>query len=86
VLDVNDRALRDIEVVINAKRHIKYKTGFDITVASELMAIFCLSNDVKEMTHRIDNIIVAYSLAKKPIYVKDFCITGALMKILQNAL
>jgi formate--tetrahydrofolate ligase len=50
------------------------------------MAIFCLSNDVEEMQDRINNIIVAYSVDNKPIYVKHFNITGALMKILQNAL
>jgi formate--tetrahydrofolate ligase len=65
---------------------LKYQTGFDITVASELMAIFCLSNNVKELENRINNIIVAYSINNKPVYVKDFNITGAILKILKNAL
>jgi formate--tetrahydrofolate ligase len=85
-MDVNDRALRMIEVNINPTKNIKYQSGFDITAASELMAIFCLANDEKELCHRIDNIIVAYTKNQKPIYVKDLCITGAIIKILHNAL
>ncbi|GHU26279.1 hypothetical protein FACS1894152_0530 [Bacilli bacterium] len=86
MLDVNDRALRNIEVTIDAKQNLKYRSGFDITVASELMAIFCLSNNVQELQERINNIIVAYSTQNQPIYVKDFNITGAIFKILKNAL
>ncbi|GHU31984.1 hypothetical protein FACS1894166_04440 [Bacilli bacterium] len=86
MLDVNDRALRNVEITIDAKQNLKYQSGFDITVASELMAIFCLSNNVQELRERINNIIVAYSTQNKPIYVKDFNITGAILKILKNAL
>jgi formate--tetrahydrofolate ligase len=50
------------------------------------MAIFCLSNSVKELQERINKIIVAYSINDKPIYVKDLKISGAIMKILNNAL
>jgi len=85
VLDVNDRSLREVEITINAKKGLKYKSGFDITVASEIMAIFCLSNDVEEMKERISNIIVAFSKDNKPIYVKDLGIVGAIMKILKDA-
>jgi formate--tetrahydrofolate ligase len=67
-------------------KHIKYRTGFDITAASELMAIFCLANNHQELEKRIDKIIVAYTKSRKPIYVKDFGITGAVIKILKNAL
>jgi formate--tetrahydrofolate ligase len=85
-MDVNDRAVREIEVTINAKKNIKYKTGFDITAASELMAIFCLSNSIDEMKERINNIIVAFNNNGKPIYVRDFNIINAIMKILQMAI
>jgi formate--tetrahydrofolate ligase len=86
VLDVNDRALREIEVTINPKKNIKYKSGFDITVASEIMAVFCLAKDVNDLTDRINNILIAYSNKSKPIYVKDLKITGAIMKILKDAI
>jgi formate--tetrahydrofolate ligase len=84
-VDVNDRSLREIEVTINAKKGIKYKSGFDITVASELMAIFCLAVDLNDLKTRISNIIVAFSLKNEPIYVKDLGIVNALMKILTDA-
>jgi formate--tetrahydrofolate ligase len=86
VLDVNDRSLREIDVTIDARHNLKYQTGFDITAASELMAIFCLANNQNELEERINKIIVAYTKNKKPIYVKDLNITGAILKILQNAL
>jgi formate--tetrahydrofolate ligase len=85
-MDINDRALRNINVTIDKQKNIVYQSGFDITAASEIMAIFCLSNTPKEMQERIDNIIVAYSKTNKPIYVKDLKITNAIMKILENAI
>ncbi|MDR1991610.1 MAG: formate--tetrahydrofolate ligase [Mycoplasmataceae bacterium] len=86
VLDVNDRSLRNIEIVIDAIKKTKYYSGFDITAASELMAIFCIANNEQELIQRINNIIVAYTTNDQPVYVKDLHITGAIMKILQNAL
>jgi formate--tetrahydrofolate ligase len=86
VVDVNDRSLREIEVTINPKKNIKYKSGFDITVASELMAIFCLATSEKDLIKRIENIIVAFSKSNKPIYVKDLQIVNAIMKILAYAI
>ena len=86
VLDVNDRSLRKINIVIDDKKNIKYETGFDITAASEIMAIFCLSNTINEMHERINKIIVAYSTSNKPIYVKDLKISNAIMKILADAI
>jgi formate--tetrahydrofolate ligase len=85
-LDVNDRSLRNIEIVIDAIKKTKYYSGFDITAASELMAIFCIANNEQELIQRINNIIVAYTTNDQPVYVKDLHITGAIMKILQNAL
>jgi formate--tetrahydrofolate ligase len=73
-------------VTIDSKHNIEYQTGFDITAASELMAIFCLANGQNELEDRINKIIVAYTKETKPIYVKDLQITGAIIKILQNAL
>jgi len=86
VLDINDRSLREVEITINPKKNIKYKTGFDITVASELMAIFCLAKNEQDLKERVENIIVAYSLQDTPIYVKDLNISGAIIKILQDAI
>lgn len=86
VLDINDRSLRNVEITIDHQKNIIYKSGFDITAASEIMAIFCLSNTPQEMHERINNIIVAYSTSNKPIYVKDLKITNAIMKILEGAI
>jgi formate--tetrahydrofolate ligase len=78
--------LREIEVTINAKKNIKYKSGFDITVASELMAIFCLATSIEDLKKRISNIIVAFTKEDKPVYVKDLKIVNALLKILTGAI
>jgi formate--tetrahydrofolate ligase len=86
VLDVNDRSLREIEVVINGKKNLKYKTGFDITVASELMAIFCLATSNEDLKNRIGRIIIAFTKDNKPIYVNDLEITNAVIKILTDAI
>ncbi|GMO13493.1 MAG: formate--tetrahydrofolate ligase [Mycoplasmoidaceae bacterium] len=86
VLDVNDRSLRKIEVNIGGKNNIKYTSGFDITVASEIMAIFCLATNELDLKNRISNIIVAYTKDEKPIYVKDLQIVGAILKILKDAI
>ncbi|MDR2821750.1 MAG: formate--tetrahydrofolate ligase, partial [Mycoplasmataceae bacterium] len=86
VVDVNDRSLREIEVTIGGKNNIKYKSGFDITVASELMAIFCLATSEADLKTRISNIIVAFSKTEKPIYVQDLGIVNALLKILKDAI
>jgi formate--tetrahydrofolate ligase len=85
-LDVNDRALRHVNITIDSQKKITYQSGFDITAASEIMAIFCLSNSVDEMRKRIENIIVAHSTNNKPIYVKDLKIVNAIIKILEDAI
>jgi formate--tetrahydrofolate ligase len=86
VLDVNDRSLREIEITINAKKNIKYKSCFDITVASELMAIFCLSLNEQDLSDRLNEILIAYNLKNEPIYLKQLGITNALIKILKDSL
>ncbi len=85
VVDMNDRGLRQITVTIDPKKNITYKTGFDITAASELMAIFCLSKNIDELTNKINNIVVAYTKDNKPVCVKQLGITNAILKILHTA-
>ena len=70
VVDLNDRALRKIEINLEKlKANTPRNDSFDITVASEVMAIFCLSNSIQELEEKIGNITVAYSKDKKPIYL-----------------
>lgn len=85
-LDMNDRALRQIEVALGNKNGTPRKDGFCITVASELMAIFCLAKDEKDFKDRINNIIVAYNFDDEPIYLKDLRISSAIMKLMREAL
>lgn len=82
VMDMNDRSLRSIIVTIN--KQTSYNTRFDITSACELMTIFCLSKDKDDFENRLNNIIVAYSKANKPIYVKDLHITKAILSIMED--
>ncbi|MDE7434174.1 MAG: formate--tetrahydrofolate ligase [Mycoplasmoidaceae bacterium] len=82
---MNDRGLRNITVNVDLKKNISYKSGYDITAASELMAIFCLAKNLDDLKERINNILVAYSKTNKPIYVKDLGIVNAILKILKYA-
>ena len=87
VVDMNDRALRFIN--INTKgvaKDFPREDGFDITVASEVMAIFCLANDLKDLEKRIGNITVAYNKNKKPIYAKDLNAQGPMTVLLKEAI
>jgi formate--tetrahydrofolate ligase len=86
VIDLNDRALRKIEINLeNLKSNIPRNDSFDITVASEVMAIFCLSNSIKELEEKIGNITVAYSKDKKPVYAKDLKAEGPMTVLLKEA-
>ena len=87
VLDMNDRALRFININTKgvAKDFIR-EDGFDITVASEVMAIFCLANDLKDLEERIGNITIAYSKDNKPIFAKDLNAHGPMTVLLKEAL
>jgi len=86
-LDMNDRELREIEIGLGSSINgVKRIDGFEITVASELMAILCLSEDESDFRRRINNIIVAYSFSNTPIYLKDLKISNAIMKLMKNAL
>ncbi len=87
VLDMNDRALRFIN--INTKgiaKEFGREDGFDITVASEVMAIFCLSNDLSDLEKRIGNITIAYDINNKPIYAKDLNAQGPMTVLLKEAI
>lgn len=85
-LDMNDRALRDISVAIKKAHGIKRNESFQITVASELMAIMCLANDENDFLNRINKIIVAYTYDNKPILLKDLAVSHAVMKLMKRAL
>ena len=86
VVDMNDRALRDITVALGGVGNGYPRTdGFDIVVASEVMAIFCLSNSVGEMKERLGNIVVAYTREHKPIRARDLNAHGAMTVLLKDA-
>ncbi len=87
VMDMNDRALRDIVVSLGGVSNgFPRQTGFDITVASEVMAILCLSNDLEDLQKRLGDIVVAYTRAKAPIYARDIKADGAMTVLLKDAM
>jgi formate--tetrahydrofolate ligase len=87
VLDMNDRALRDITVGLGGTANgYPRQDGFDIVVASEVMAIFCLSTSLEDLRTRLGNIVVAYSKDLKPIRAKDLQGHGAMTVLLKDAL
>jgi formate--tetrahydrofolate ligase len=87
VVDLNDRALRIIKINLQKlKNNIPRDDGFDITVASEVMAIFCLSNNLKELEEKIGNITIAYTKDEKPIYAKDLKAQGPMTVLLKDAI
>ncbi|MBN8632461.1 MAG: formate--tetrahydrofolate ligase [Rhodobacterales bacterium] len=87
VMDMNDRALRDIVVNLGGVSNgFPRQTGFDITVASEVMAILCLSNDLEDLQKRLGDIVVAYTREKKPIYCRDIKADGAMTVLLKDAM
>jgi len=87
VMDMNDRSLRSININLGGVANgFPREDGFDITVASEIMAIFCLSNDLKDLEKRIGNITIAYTRDKKPIYAKDLKAHGPMTVLLKDAI
>ena len=87
VVDLSDRALRKIEINLEKlKANTPRNDSFDITAASEVMAIFCLSNSVLELEEKIGNITIAYSKDKKPIYAKDLKAQGPMTVLLKEAI
>lgn len=86
VLDVNDRSLRYIVSGLNGSSNgIPTETGFDITPASEIMAIFCLSVSLTDLRSRIENILVGYKYDNSPFYVKDLGVAGSIVALLKDA-
>ncbi len=87
VVDMNDRALRDIIVGLGGVNNsVPHESGFDITVASEVMAVFCLSESLKEMKERFGRIIVGYTREKKPITAADLKAHGAMTALMKHAI
>jgi formate--tetrahydrofolate ligase len=87
VMDMNDRALRDIVVSLGGVANgFPRQTGFDITVASEVMAILCLSKDLTDLQKRLGNIVVAYRRDKSPVYCRDIKADGAMTVLLKDAM
>ena len=87
VLDLNDRALRHVVVGLGGKAHgVPRETGFDITVASEMMAILCLADGLEDMKKRLGRIVVAYNYDGEPVRADDLKITGALTLLFKDAI
>ncbi len=88
VIDMNDRSLRNILVGLEGRglNGVIREDGFEITAASEIMAILCLSNDLKDLKEKIGNILIGYDSLKKPIKVKDIGVQGAMTALLKNAI
>lgn len=87
VLDVNDRSLRNIVTGLGAKTDgITMQSGFDITPASEIMAILCLACDVEDLRRRIENILLGFTYEGKPFTVKDLGVAGAITVLLKDAI
>ncbi len=87
VLDLNDRALRNIVCGMGGKAHgVPRETGFDITVASEMMAILCLAADLDDMKQRLGKIVVAYTRSGRPVRADELGVTGALTLLFKDAI
>jgi len=87
VIDMNDRALREITCSLGGPANgFPREAGFDITVASEVMAIFCLANDIDDLRERLGNVIVAYTRDRKPIRGRDIKAHGAMTALLKDAI
>ncbi|MCA0132915.1 formate--tetrahydrofolate ligase [Winogradskyella alexanderae] len=87
VLDMNDRALRRIIVGLGGTSFgIPRETGFDITAASEIMAILCISKDLVDLKKRLGEIFIGYTYTKKPIFAKDLKVAGAMAALLKHAI
>ena len=86
-IDLNDRQLRMIETGLSGEKNIEpRKDGFNITVASEIMAILCLSNNIKELKENLGNIIIGYNEKDEPVYAKDLNAQGAMAALLKDAI
>lgn len=87
VMDMNDRSLRNIVVGLGGKPNgFLREDGFMITVASEVMAILCLSKDLMDLKERMGNILIAYNLSGEPVYCKDLKVEGAMAMLMKDAI
>lgn len=87
VLDINDRALRHVVIGLGGVvQGIPREDGFDITVASEMMAILCLAKDIADLKKRLGQIVIGYTFTKEPVTVDDLGVTGAIALLLKDAL
>lgn len=84
VMDVNDRALRSLQTSVG--KPAQRSTGFDITAASEVMAILCLSESLADLRERLDRIVIGFTPEGEPVFAKECHITGALLALLRDAL
>ncbi|HEX6260806.1 MAG TPA: formate--tetrahydrofolate ligase [Woeseiaceae bacterium] len=86
VVDMNDRALRNIVIGLGGTPHgVPRESGFDITVASEIMAIFCLATDLADLERRLANIVIGYTYDQKPVTVRELNAQGAMTTLLRDA-
>ncbi len=86
-MDINDRSLREVRVGCGSKFNgVERADKFNITVASEIMAVLCLSKDKADLEKRLNSILIGYTFDKKPMFVKDLGITGALLVLLKDAI
>lgn len=86
VIDMNDRSLRKIQVGLSLKREVPRYDSYDITVASEVMAVLCLSKDLEDLKNRLSQMVVAFDRDDEPITVKDLKVQGALTMLLKDAI
>ncbi len=87
VMDMNERALRNIVTGLGGKTQgMPRETGFDITAASEVMAILCLANDLEDLKNRLGNIFIGFTFDKKPVFAKDLKAQGAMATLLKDAI
>ncbi len=86
-MDMNDRALRNILIGLGGKANgVPREDGFNITVASEIMAILCLASDIADLKERLGNILVAYNTSGEPVYAREIGACGAMTALLKDAL
>ncbi len=86
VMDMNDRSLRNMVIGLGGTTSgVPRQTGFDITAASEIMAILCLAKDLEDLKQRLGNIFVGYTLSREPVYARDLKVEGAMAALLKDA-
>lgn len=87
VMDMNDRSLRNIIIGLGGPTSgVPRESGFDITAASEIMAILCLCNDLGDLKNRLGNIFIGYTITREPVYAKDLKVEGAMAALLKDAI